>query len=291
MPDKQEKYKDMCFVIMPIGDSHAYDHYKHVYDDIFAEAIKSAGFKPKRADDDKSSSMIQVEIIRDIVSAPMAICDLSSRNPNVLFELGIRQAFDLPVVLVQEVGTPRIFDISTINTIEYRKDRIYHEVLEDRKKIEEALNATKDNTKGINSIIKLLGINKAEVKGAGEFNELDEIRVLLYSLINEIKDRQESKYLLPRDSYSAASKELPPYIKLKPDFVDVSDMSIEERINEIEDFLEDYISIRPEDVIILEDKFFTTRLKVKSSNITRAQSNKYINKLNQLYEIFRLKSS
>ena len=54
------------------------------------------------------------------------------KNPNVLFELGIRQAFDLPVVLIQEENTPRIFDISSINTLDYRKELIYREVIEDR---------------------------------------------------------------------------------------------------------------------------------------------------------------
>ena len=124
------KEKEQCFVIMPISDPEGYEsgHFKYVYDDIFKPAIEEAGFEPKRADDDGSSSMIQVNIIKDIIESPMAICDLSTRNPNVLFELGIRQAFDLPVVLVQEEGTPRIFDISTINTIDYRKSLKYREV-------------------------------------------------------------------------------------------------------------------------------------------------------------------
>ena len=109
----EENKNNQCFVIMPISDPEDYEpgHFKCVYEDILIPAIKEAGYTPKRADDDKSSSMIQVNIIQDIIESPMAVCDLSSRNPNVLFELGIRQAFDLPVVLVQEEGTPRIFDI------------------------------------------------------------------------------------------------------------------------------------------------------------------------------------
>ena len=90
-----EEKKD-CFVIMPISDPEGYDegHFKCVYEDLLGPAIEAAGYMPKRADDDKSTSMIHVNIIRDIIEAPMAICDLRTRNPNVLFELGIRQAFD-----------------------------------------------------------------------------------------------------------------------------------------------------------------------------------------------------
>ncbi len=190
MDNDKDIHDNMCFVIMPIGDGAVYEHFKHVYDDIFADAIKNAGFTPKRADDDKSSSMIQVSIIQDIVKAPMAICDLSTRNPNVLFELGIRQAFDLPVVLVQEEGTPKIFDISTINTVEYRKERIYHQVLEDKQKILDALNATKKDTKGINSIIRLLDIEKANIKEKGKISEIDELKFMIQSLTEKISYNQ-----------------------------------------------------------------------------------------------------
>lgn len=147
----------------------------------------------KRADDDKSSSMIQVSIIRDIIESPMAVCDLSTRNPNVLFELGVRQAFDLPVVLVQEKDTPRIFDISTINTVDYRKNLIYREVIEDRKKIIDAIKETKDNKKGINSIIKLLNLGKAQINERNTLSENEETNLLLYSLLNRF-DKWENIY-------------------------------------------------------------------------------------------------
>lgn len=182
--------KGNCFVIMPISDTEGYKkgHFEHVYKDIFSAAIIEAGYTPKRADDENSSTMIQVNIIKDIIEAPMAICDLSSRNPNVLFELGIRQAFDLPVVLVQEEGTPRIFDISTINTINYRKEMIYYEVIEDREKILKAILATSNSSQGVNSIIKLLEIGKKAEISDDKLTEDDEIKLLLYSISNQVEN-------------------------------------------------------------------------------------------------------
>ena len=179
-----ESKNKQCFVIMPISDPKDYEagHFKSVYEDIFIPAIEDAGYTPKRADDDKSSSMIQVNIIRDIIDSPMAICDLSSRNPNVLFELGIRQAFDLPVVLVQEEGTPRIFDISTINTIDYGKELLYRKVINDREKIKEAILQTRDNDKGINSIVKLLGKEPAKYKEGIDDN------ALIFTMSNQIQN-------------------------------------------------------------------------------------------------------
>ncbi|MBW5458507.1 MAG: hypothetical protein E7C05_17190 [Clostridium botulinum] len=156
-----------CFVIMPIGDKEGYSkgHFKRVYEDIFKPAIEKAGFKAYRADDNNASHLIQLDIIKRIIEAPMAICDLSTRNPNVLFELGVRQAFDKPVVLVQEVGTEKIFDINSINTHSYKKERFYNEVLEDQAKISNMIKETfeKHNKgEGINSLINLIGIKPAE---------------------------------------------------------------------------------------------------------------------------------
>ena len=200
MDEKEQRKtdeKEKCFVIMPISDPEGYKkgHFRYVYEDILIPAIEGAGFEAKRADDDGSSSMIQVNIIRDIIEAPMAVCDLSTRNPNVLFELGIRQAFDLPVVLVQEQGTQRIFDINTINTIDYRKELRYREVMEDRKKIQDAISATRNNEKGINSIIRLLEIGKAKInnKESGQESLMQDIKFMMFALSNQI-DKKFSKY-------------------------------------------------------------------------------------------------
>lgn len=205
MEKKEQKKTDereKCFVIMPISDPEGYEkgHFQYVYEDLLIPAIEEAGFEPKRADDDKSSSMIQINIIRDIIEAPMAICDLSSRNPNVLFELGIRQAFDLPVVLIQEEGTQRIFDINTINTIDYRSDLIYREVMEDRSKISEAIKSTQDNTKGINSIIRLLDLGPAKLGEKKKTSELDDVKLLLLGLSNQINEIKKNDGVKVSDS-------------------------------------------------------------------------------------------
>ena len=186
-----------CFVIMPIGELATYppNHFRHIYEDLFSPAIEEAGFIPKRADDYKSSSLIHVNVIREIIEAPMAICDLSTRNPNVLFELGIRQAFDLPVVLVQEVNTPRIFDISVINTIDYRRELIYREVLEDRIKIRNTIAATKDAKGTVNSLIKLLNIEKANNKSMDELEPNDEIKFMLHTIMKNMENMKNNYFI------------------------------------------------------------------------------------------------
>lgn len=79
----------------------------------------------------------------------MALCDLSNRNPNVLYELGLRQAYNKPVVLVKDEKTENIFDVSVISTISYSSNRLYENVIEAQEKICESLKSTgegKDTT-------------------------------------------------------------------------------------------------------------------------------------------------
>lgn len=183
-----------CFVIMPISDCDGYSkgHFLHVFEDIITPACDKAGFRGFRADQVKQSNLIHLEILQSLLEAPMAVCDLSSRNPNVLFELALRQAFDKPVCLIQEVGTPAIFDISPFRYIEYRRERVYHEVLEDQTKISDSIKATfNEHTsgKGINSIIKLLALSKPAA--LPEFSAPDassEIQHLILSELSQLRD-------------------------------------------------------------------------------------------------------
>lgn len=158
--------KKDCFVIMPIADVDGYPngHFKHVYDNIIVPACEKVNCNPVRADEVKQTNLIHLDILKKIIESPIAICDLSTRNPNVLFELGIRQAFDKPVVLIQEKGTPKIFDITPLRYLEYSKDMKYHDVLKNQDELKLALEATMnaDGKPGnVNSLIKLLALNKS----------------------------------------------------------------------------------------------------------------------------------
>lgn len=153
-----------CFAIMPIGDVDGYPqgHFKHVYENIIIPACALAGYQAIRADDVKASNLIHLDILRKLIDAPVTVCDLSTRNPNVLFELGIRQAFDKPVVLIQEKGTPRIFDIAPMRYLEYSKEMRYHEVLKSQQELGEAIEATVaagSDSGNVNSIVKLLALD------------------------------------------------------------------------------------------------------------------------------------
>jgi hypothetical protein len=126
------------------------------------------------------------------VSWPIAICDLSTRNPNFLFELGIRQAFDKPVVLIQETGTPKIFDISPLRYLEYSREMRYHDVISTQQKLSEAITATIEadgDVSSVNSIVKLLALSDSaklpDLTGTKDSVSIDFLRAEMSSRSDE----------------------------------------------------------------------------------------------------------
>ncbi|RWX52731.1 hypothetical protein [Photobacterium chitinilyticum] len=159
------KNKDInCFVIMPISDQAGYDsgHFHLVYEDIICPAIKAAGMVPIRADESKGTNLIQLDILKRVIDSPITICDISSKNPNVFYELGMRQAFDLPTVLLKDDITDAPFDISVLRYCSYSKEMRHRQVLEAVKSLTDSLIETynnRDNKSEINSLIRLLEIS------------------------------------------------------------------------------------------------------------------------------------
>ncbi|WP_346236934.1 hypothetical protein ABDK00_013165 [Niabella insulamsoli] len=182
-----------CFVIMPITDPDGYEsgHFQKVFEDIISPACKEAGFQPTRAEQVKQTNLIHLDILERLIKSPMVICDLSSRNPNVLFELGMRQAFDKPTVLIQEKGTKKIFDISPMRILDYNRELKYRDVIQSQKDLKETILATKKSTsenEGINSLVKLLSLSQpAALQEISEKDSTSMLQVLMAQM-NDLKN-------------------------------------------------------------------------------------------------------
>lgn len=201
-----------CFVIMPISDHDGYEkgHFRRVYEDIIIPACEKSEFKAVRADEVEQTDIIHISILKKLIEAPMAICDLSTRNPNVLFELGLRQAFDKPVVLIQEKGTERIFDVSILRAYDYCKELRYNEVLKDQDSIAKMLKGTEKGFvtgEGFNSVIKLLGLARAaQVQTIDDPNE--QLKMQLFQLSSQMQDMSdELRRSRAQDSFVLANRE------------------------------------------------------------------------------------
>lgn len=178
--------------MMPISDSQDYDdgHFSRVYKHVIKPACESAALTPTRADDIKNTNYIVLDILRRIISSDLVLCDLSSRNPNVLYELGIRQAFNLPVVLIKDQNTERIFDIQGFRTYEYDSSLRVDTVQRDVKNLSSVLKETLTSKgKDVNSLIELLGVKKAEI---GQGTEISAEASLILNSVKDLSHRISS---------------------------------------------------------------------------------------------------
>lgn len=187
--DIKEENKKTCFVIMPISDVEGYEkgHFNRVYEYIIKPACRNAGFEPVRADDTSKANVIIVDILQQVLKADMAICDISARNANVFYELGFRQAFNKKTVLIKDNKTVMPFDISSIRTLSYNSSLRIDEVNNSVQEIQKALEETeKANPKDVNSLLKLLSIEKAEMLDS---DEVSPETAMILNAINELRYR------------------------------------------------------------------------------------------------------
>jgi hypothetical protein len=117
-----------CFAIMPIsmprGLLKKYDkdkkHFPNILEHLFRPAADRAGFEiiPTAVVD---GDVVQAAIIRNLKLADLVLCDLSTWNANVPFELGIRVALDKPVAIVKDSRTDSVpFDVTGNSFHTYR---------------------------------------------------------------------------------------------------------------------------------------------------------------------------
>jgi len=166
---KEEKAKDKkkCFIIMPIttpeqsrqdysGDP---EHFKHVLDHLFIPAIENAGFKPILPIA-RGSDMIHGRIINKLVISDLVLCDMSSLNPNVFFELGIRTALNKPVShVVDDVTSKPPFDTSIINYHTYKSSLEPWLLQDEIKKLSIHIKESTETSGDTNTMWKNLGIS------------------------------------------------------------------------------------------------------------------------------------
>lgn len=189
---KNEKIETIdCFVIMPISNQINYEdnHFTLVYEDIIKPSIIDNNMKPIRADETKNTNLIQLDILKKIIQSPIAICDMSSKNPNVFYELGMRQAFDLPTVLLIDDETKVPFDISGLRYVIYKKDMSYRNVKMAISNLKSALKETyekKDDKTEINSLIRLMEITTAKIE-TSTISKTERIELLHELELKEIK--------------------------------------------------------------------------------------------------------
>jgi hypothetical protein len=91
------------------------------YRNIFVPAIQKSGLEPVRGDGIFGSAIV-ADVWRVLKKSMVALADLTGRNPNVFYELGLAHALGKPVVLIASNTSDVPIDLGGLRVLLYNKD-------------------------------------------------------------------------------------------------------------------------------------------------------------------------
>lgn len=207
MTEKIENEK-ICGIIRPIAkmsEFYTFEHWNNVKD-IMERAIQKAGYNPLTVSDSKGSTTIHSSIFLNLYQNEIVVCDVSNRNANVMFELGMRIAFDKPVVIIKDDKTPFSFDTSHIKHLEYPSDLRFQVIEKFIDNLANAIIETVQASKQQDYKTFLSHYAPIKVKTL-EVNEVSE-KIALESILNSINNLEEKVNALNSKSNEIKPKNL-----------------------------------------------------------------------------------
>jgi len=111
---------ERTFVIQQIGakDSPERKRADEIFKYVIEPAVKDAGLEAYRADLDLTPGAITPKMLGELLSARVVIADLTGRNPNVFYELGITHSFARRLILIADSSRSLPFDAKDERVIE-----------------------------------------------------------------------------------------------------------------------------------------------------------------------------
>lgn len=138
------KKKKKCFVVTPIGNDNS--EIRRSADGLITSVIKPVCAKMNIdvfvAHEIDSSGSITGQVLEHVLEDDLVIANLTTLNPNVMYELAVRHSTRKPVVTLAENGTQLPFDISDERTLFYKNDMAGVEDLKHR--LSGAINSSLD---------------------------------------------------------------------------------------------------------------------------------------------------
>lgn len=196
---KKEEKKSTCGIVMPISaiDGCSEAHWADVRA-IISDAVTDAGFEPNLVSDADDVGIIQKRIIQNLYDNPVVVCDVSGKNPNVMFELGMRLAFDKPTIIIKDDVTSYSFDTSPIEHLGYPRDLRFTQIVDFKARLADKIAKTHERATSDSSYttflkhfgeFKVAIIDKKEVSGQEYI--LEELRAMRQA-INRLESRRTS---------------------------------------------------------------------------------------------------
>jgi hypothetical protein len=187
---------NVCGIVMPISsiDGYSAEHWTDVLS-IISAAVDGAGFKPNLVSNADDAGVIQKRIIENLYNNPICVCDVSAKNANVMFELGMRLAFDKPTIIIKDDVTAYSFDTAPIEHLTYPRDLRFNKIELFKRALAQKISATYEaaqNSENYTTFLKHFGEFKIAKIQAREVSSEEYIVDQLKSLAAEVASLRNS---------------------------------------------------------------------------------------------------
>ena len=270
----EKKDEKKCGIVMPIASNPDYpkEHWKEVLS-ILVDAVKETEFEPRLVSDDVAIGLIHERIVNNLYNDEIVICDVSSKNPNVMFELGLRLAFDKPTIIIKDEKTGYSFDTGVIEHLNYPSSLRFNKVVEFKTELIKKINATYKKAKSESNyspFLKSFGktivpakINQSEIAESkyilSKLDNLSKELMLMRLEQNGINENIVKREISPIERRTKTRKFIYEFLENNPhlsydvvkgDFIDI----ISEEISNFNDFIP-----RKRDIVNYIDRYFANK--------------------------------
>ena len=123
------RHQPTAFVVMQFSPE-----FNALYEEVIKPTCERFGYRAHRADDIFSNGLIIEDIAQSIKSASVIVADITSRNPNVFYEVGFAHAISKPTILMAEKKLGALpFDVAAFRAI------FYEDSIAGKRRVEEGL--------------------------------------------------------------------------------------------------------------------------------------------------------
>ena len=197
--------KPICFVIMGYGlktdheTGKKYDLNK-TYSNIIKPAAEAAGFQCVRGDEIVESGLIDKSMYTMLVYADLVIADISTYNPNALYELGVRHAAKpfLTIIMKEEEGSIA-FDLNHIKVFKYKhlgEDIGKSEAERCVKKLKELIETVTKSQQIDSPLFEFIGSIKPHIIDYEEYitiiRDLTQLSDSIYTLVEHARNEMDN---------------------------------------------------------------------------------------------------
>ena len=116
---ESEPDPNLCFILMPFSNDPPYQQTQDVYQVYVRPTVERFGLMCLRADDIFGPRSIMEDIWHYILKARLIVADVTGRNPNVFYELGIAHTVGRAAIVITQDESDIPFDIRAFRYLKY----------------------------------------------------------------------------------------------------------------------------------------------------------------------------